>query len=562
LVPTASVGRPLDAAGALRVLVEEIRADVESRLQTPTRTALPLTAPADPGNAAAALLRWLRAASDGRVPLDTLREIVEGAYARALAEAVPAPARPPAAAGPGPAPTTPTAMPPAMNGPAPGAGAESLPSGEETPVHAALATARELVLRGLATASPTAAQAVSSVAPRAVPGAAPSAGANAAAPTAPAASPPAAIRAEAEAATDRQALPVRGPATPAPPSAGTPPRAPALTSAEALRVLVEQVRARLVGAAGPARLPNAPPPLVTDPHGAALGPALVRWLTAAVAEKGVALGVLQEAVRGAHADAEARAAPAGGESGTPAADDEARAVLRTVRDFVLRALGAPPERDGRPETRVEGRAAVTPAAAAPVVADPRGVPVVAGTTVRREDRVEAVEPRARRTRSDDRDAPSEPEAGPAAGGPAAEDEVQGPLECVRRYFEAFHAGDGAAYAAQWVYPACVWSDGRWTAFATPAACASGIDAHVQSARARGMAGGRILMLRVEPMAQDVAVVHGLFTRDRADGSVLHEVEAAYTTVRTADGWRVAVCVVKSGASLAAPEPSLPRLPAR
>ena len=36
-------------------------------------------------------------------------------------------------------------------------------------------------------------------------------------------------------------------------------------------------------------------------------------------------------------------------------------------------------------------------------------------------------------------------------------------------------------------------------------------------------------------------------RALADGTVISEVEAAYTTVRTDEGWRVAVCIVKPAA---------------
>ena len=133
---------------------------------------------------------------------------------------------------------------------------------------------------------------------------------------------------------------------------------------------------------------------------------------------------------------------------------------------------------------------------------------------------------------------------PANAARAGAYDLQGPMDCIRRYFDAYVAGDSADYAAQWVYPACVWSGGRWTAYPNATACALGNDEYVQAARTAGIVGGRIVMLRVEPTSEDVALVHGVFTRERADGSVAAETEAAYTTVRTAAGWRVAVCVVK------------------
>jgi len=57
-------------------------------------------------------------------------------------------------------------------------------------------------------------------------------------------------------------------------------------------------------------------------------------------------------------------------------------------------------------------------------------------------------------------------------------------------------------------------------------------------------GGRILLLRVDPVGDAVALVHALLAEERAAPERPREVEALYTTVRTAAGWRVAVAVTK------------------
>jgi hypothetical protein len=328
-------------------------------------------------------------------------------------------------------------------------------------------------------------------------------------------------------------------ATAAPPSAGGAHTAAAATAL--LRTFVDAVRVELQRTLGASRLPSAPPPLVADAHGATLGPALLRWVTSAVAERGVPLAPLQEAVRSAHARVEASLA--GSVASTPSgALDGLQDTLRSVRDHVLRGLGASVERSEagvRPEpSSMRGDVRVD----APV-ADPRGIPLAGSALVPRDDRVEAVESRVPARHGESELALGDEPPGDT-GATRDEGDLQGPMDCVRRYFEAFLAGDSHAYAQQWVYPACVWKDGRWSAYPTAAACARGNDDYTFAVRAQGAVGGRIVMLRAEPVTPDVAIVHGVFTRERADGRVLQEVEAAYTTVRTAEGWRVAVCIVK------------------
>jgi hypothetical protein len=118
------------------------------------------------------------------------------------------------------------------------------------------------------------------------------------------------------------------------------------------------------------------------------------------------------------------------------------------------------------------------------------------------------------------------------------------MQCIRRYHDAFLAGGAAAFTEQWVYPACAFEAGRWSGAADEVAGALAYAAELAARRERGVAGGRIVMLRVDPVSDAVALVHAVTTEERADGSLIREVETLYTTVRTAQGWRVAVRIAK------------------
>jgi hypothetical protein len=553
-----------EGAAALRVFVEEVRAAAQAQLSGAARAdALPPLADADPGNAVAALLRWLRAASAG-APLSpaTLQKIVEDAYARAIDQlqrdggvpvrgAVAEPPRGPRGAVPGDAPRP--AGPASTPVPPGSADASAL-------VRETLATARDLVLRALLTsgdarATPAAAGAEGSAsraqdatAGGTVPTSNREQSGGAFATRSPAGAPggeprghvaaaalggiaPAAARGSAVGAT-------LGPAAAAIVTSTS--RVPPVDAPTLLRTFVDEIRLELGRTVGATRLPSAPLPLVTDAHGAQLGPALLRWLTSAVAEKGVPLAPLQDAVRAAHGRA-AAALPPLEPGSTPGALPAARDALLAVRDHVLRGLGVTPD-------RLEGtasREAAGPRGEARAdlpIGDPRGVPVSAGALVPLEERVEEIDARRRSRGGEPRADDDEDATAPDAR--LAPNDLQGPMDCIRRYFDAYLAGDSTGYAAQWVYPACVWSGGRWSAYANAAACAQGNDEYTRKARGEGIVGGRVVMLRVEPTTEDVAVVHAVFERERADGTLAGETETAYTTVRTEAGWRVAVCVVK------------------
>jgi hypothetical protein len=118
------------------------------------------------------------------------------------------------------------------------------------------------------------------------------------------------------------------------------------------------------------------------------------------------------------------------------------------------------------------------------------------------------------------------------------------MQCIRRTVDALLAGDTRAFTAQWVYPACFWIDGRWLGCADETALGEFQARILRGRRERGVAGGRILLLRVDPAGEAVALVHALLSEERIDGGAAREVEALYTTVRTADGWRVAAALTK------------------
>jgi hypothetical protein len=119
------------------------------------------------------------------------------------------------------------------------------------------------------------------------------------------------------------------------------------------------------------------------------------------------------------------------------------------------------------------------------------------------------------------------------------------LHRIRLYFDAFHRGDSEAYAACWIYPACYWSAGAWSVVANAADMSRNNTAYERAQRDAGMTGGEVIQLDCQPLGADAALVQGRFTRTRRDGSLLAEIEAAYTVVRQDSDWKVAVCVVQA-----------------
>lgn len=118
------------------------------------------------------------------------------------------------------------------------------------------------------------------------------------------------------------------------------------------------------------------------------------------------------------------------------------------------------------------------------------------------------------------------------------------LDRIRDHYAAFLRGDSEAYAAQWVYPACCFAQGRWWTLPDEAACRESNDRFTREAREQGMAGGRILELSARAEGRDAAWVDGRFAREGAAGRVIAEIRSSYLVVRTETGWRVAVCVIK------------------
>jgi hypothetical protein len=119
------------------------------------------------------------------------------------------------------------------------------------------------------------------------------------------------------------------------------------------------------------------------------------------------------------------------------------------------------------------------------------------------------------------------------------------LDRVREYFAAVQRGDSEAYAAQWVYPACVYTGGQWQALPNPAACRESNDRYLYELRDMGVTGGRILELTAREVGPGAAWVDGRFSREGAAGRVIAETRASYLVLRTGEGWRVAVCVARS-----------------
>ena len=115
-------------------------------------------------------------------------------------------------------------------------------------------------------------------------------------------------------------------------------------------------------------------------------------------------------------------------------------------------------------------------------------------------------------------------------------------QCILEYFAAFQTGDSKQYAAQWLYPASLWTQGRWTQINTAAEMEHNNIEYQRAQRAAGIKGGSVVSLSCEELAPGAALVRGRFSRVRSDGHVTGFVEATYTVLRVDDVWKVAVCI--------------------
>ncbi len=363
----------------------------------------------------------------------------------------------------------------------------------------------------------------------------------------------------------------------------------AIDQALALRVLADEVRNAVAAAIGAAPPFVAAPAAADDPGNA--GAALLGWLRTAALRAGVPLATLEPAIDAGLGralsvlpegpDAAALAAALAGardvigrglEAARAAAPTPSAATLAPpVEDVPNAAPPAPPgavpgSGPGLPAA-APGQAAASLAlwlrgeagrAGAPSTADPTariplfrpdvpGRPAASGPRVRATDsheRVPAIgededdEGPARRRQPDADAAP------PPAHDERAEQSTEGPMQCIRGVVEALLAGDAAAFTAWWVYPACFWIDGRWLGCADATQLATLQARILRGRRERGVTGGRILLLRVDPVGESVALVHAILAEERAGQVSPREVEALYTTVRTEAGWRVAVAATK------------------
>lgn len=121
------------------------------------------------------------------------------------------------------------------------------------------------------------------------------------------------------------------------------------------------------------------------------------------------------------------------------------------------------------------------------------------------------------------------------------------IERIRAYFAAYHHGTSLDYAAQWVYPASLFSGGCWSSVADAATMARHNDDYAQAQQAAGAVDGEILGLECTAIGPEAALVRGRFARLRADGSRLADTASSYLVVKVASDraapcWKVAVCV--------------------
>jgi hypothetical protein len=290
-----------------------------------------------------------------------------------------------------------------------------------------------------------------------------------------------------------------------------------------LRILVEEVRAAVTTDLQLAAPPSAAA-MVAEPGQVGAEPGnvaaqMLGWLRAVADGAGVAPGELRMSVEQGALRAVEALRLAG-------ADPAIHAAVGRAQDVVLAGLAL--EAAARPGV--------------PLYRPDMVLPVTVGRGAPRA----RVDDRRRRAPADEVDGaavePDGEEPGAEARGRPEGPDLKGPMELIRRYFDDFHSERPGACARHFVLPAGFWSHGRWSGHGDAVALASHYATLRAELAAGGVSGGRLLMLRAEPLAPQVATVFAIMTRESPSGEVLEEIEAAYTTVRTAGGWRIAVVI--------------------
>ena len=303
--------------------------------------------------------------------------------------------------------------------------------------------------------------------------------------------------------------------------------APAATPARAtppLRILVEELRSAVAAELGPTEPPPLPAP---GAEAGNVASSLVRWLTVVAAGAGVPLATLRAAVELALERTRLALAP---EPPLPPLEGE----LLRAHEVLALALGRPAARTPDPLPTYR-----------PDLAVPSGARA------------------ARRARPATRpggDAPTPPEHEPAAEAAAEEEQapppppdLKGPMELARQFLEDLWSAPAGVAARHFVFPAGRWDGREWRGCADATLLAGLLEARRGARSAVGTARERIVMLRVEPLAAGIAVVHMRLARETPAGEVQGESEAALTAVRTVAGWRIAVLIEPGAEAVTPPE---------
>lgn len=281
--------------------------------------------------------------------------------------------------------------------------------------------------------------------------------------------------------------------------------------AAGLRVFADEVRAQVTADLDVPvpPVPPAPPALAGEPGNVAAQ--LLTWLRGVADSAGIAPGELRPSVERGAQQATAALELAHAEAPTQAA-------VGRAHDVVLAGLALP-----------SGVATPVPLFR-PDVVQPVPLP-----GQRR--------PRVPRRPPDLPSEPTEPSEADEEGVARVEaPDLKGPMDLIRRYFEDLQSHRPAFAARFFVLPAGFWIHGRWTGYADATRLGEYFAAVKADLEVAGVRGGRLLMLRAEPIAPLVALVHALTTRESAAGEVIEEFEMIYTTVRTPGGWRIATVI--------------------
>jgi ketosteroid isomerase-like protein len=116
-------------------------------------------------------------------------------------------------------------------------------------------------------------------------------------------------------------------------------------------------------------------------------------------------------------------------------------------------------------------------------------------------------------------------------------------EFIHRYCEAFRPGNIEAVAQYFHYPTILLSDGMSIPLLDAKALSAALGVALSALADNGFAYSQPQQLHIHGLTNETAIVSARYNRCRADGSLLEEIAATYTLLKTAEqGWKIVTII--------------------